>query len=327
MSHFDELSHPKFLYEKGLHQLGNGAYAWLQPDGGWGWSNSGLIVDGSQSLVVDTLYDVPLTQTMLKGYRKAEKAAMDIDKIVNTHHNGDHCNGNCCCPDAHIIAHKLTAEGMLQEPPSLMQSLLDSADSMGITGEFITSCFGPFDFKSVEQRIPDQLIEVDTTIYVGNKRVELLYVGPAHTKGDTLVYVPEDKTVFTGDILFIGGHPIVWEGPFSNWLRALDKILDLPVETIVPGHGPICTKSQVKQVKLYLQTVYDETKKRFQEGMSFFDAAMDIKLDAFSEWGDSERIMINVATVYRELGAEKLPNITEIFGSMAEYKHQSASNK
>ena len=56
------LAHPKFAYEKGLHQIGDGAYAWLQPDGGWGWSNSGLIVDNDQSLIVDTLFDVPLTQ-------------------------------------------------------------------------------------------------------------------------------------------------------------------------------------------------------------------------------------------------------------------------
>ena len=87
------LAHPKFAYEKGLHQIGNGAYAWLQPDGGWGWSNAGLVVDGEQSLLVDTLFDVPLTLDMLAAYRDAEKAAEQVNTIVNTHHNGDHCNG------------------------------------------------------------------------------------------------------------------------------------------------------------------------------------------------------------------------------------------
>ena len=78
------VAHPKFAYEKGLHQLGNGAYAWLQPDGGWGWSNSGLIVDDDQALVVDTLFDVPLTRDMLAAYADASKAAKNINMVVNT---------------------------------------------------------------------------------------------------------------------------------------------------------------------------------------------------------------------------------------------------
>ena len=214
------VAHPKFAYEKGLHQLGNGAYAWLQPDGGWGWSNSGLIVDDDQALVIDTLFDVPLTRDMLDAYADASKAANTINMVVNTHHNGDHCNGNCCCPDAKIIAHRATAEHMALEPPALVQGFLDMAPELGELGKYLTSCFGPFDFKSVDQKIPDTLFDEDTTIHVGGKEVHLLHVGPAHTPGDTLVHVPADRTVYTGDILFIGGHPILWEGPVQNWIDA-----------------------------------------------------------------------------------------------------------
>ena len=86
---------PKFSYTKGLHDLGHGAYAYLQPDGGWGWSNAGLIVDGDEALLVDTLFDVPLTREMLATMKQAEpKAASNIKTLINTHHNGDHCNGN-----------------------------------------------------------------------------------------------------------------------------------------------------------------------------------------------------------------------------------------
>ena len=116
------VAHPKFAYEKGLHQLGNGAYAWLQPDGGWGWSNSGLIVDDDQALVVDTLFDVLLTRDMLAAYADANKAAENINMVVNTHHNGDHCNGNECCAGAEIIAHKLAVKGMKHEPPAALRT-------------------------------------------------------------------------------------------------------------------------------------------------------------------------------------------------------------
>ena len=83
-----------WTYTKGLHDLGNGCFAWLQPDGGWGWSNAGLVCDGGESLLVDTLFDLRLTREMLDAMRRAAPAAARIGTLVNTHANGDHCYGN-----------------------------------------------------------------------------------------------------------------------------------------------------------------------------------------------------------------------------------------
>lgn len=85
---------PKWQYTKGLHDLGNNTWAWLQPDGGWGLSNAGLIVDGDQTLMVDTLFDLAHTREMLAAYRRAAPAANNIGVLVNTHSNGDHTFGN-----------------------------------------------------------------------------------------------------------------------------------------------------------------------------------------------------------------------------------------
>jgi cyclase len=319
------LNHPKFAYTKGLHEIGNGAYAWLQPDGGWGWSNSGLIVDEDQALVVDTLFDAPLTQEMLAAYANATPAAKTVNKVINTHHNGDHCNGNCCCPDAQIIAHRATHAHMQMEPPQLVQGFLDAAPDLGALGDYLAHCFGPFDFKSVTQKLPDTLFDDQLDIQVGNKTVHLLHVGPAHTPGDTLVHVPADRTVFTGDILFIGGHPILWEGPVANWIRACEMIMDMDVETIVPGHGPITTKNGVAQVKLYLETLSHEARQRYDAGMSYQEAALDISLGVFDSWGDRERLMVNCATLYREFGSSHQAEIAELFASMAQYRAAKGS--
>lgn len=311
----------RFQYTKGLHDLGRGAYAWLQPDGGWGWSNAGLIVDGGEAFIVDTLFDVPLTREMLAAMRKAEPtAAANIRTVVNTHHNGDHCNGNECCAGAEIIAHRLTREAMAHEPPQLLAGFLDMAPQLGDLGTFITKCFGPFDFRSVTQTLPTTTFETELTRHVGAKTVKIMHVGPAHTPGDALVFVPEDRTVFTGDILFIEGHPIMWEGPVGNWISACDRIMAMDVETVVPGHGPITDKKGVKAVRDYLAYVRDEARKRFDAGLTAFDAACDIDMSDYDSWGDGERIVVNVATLYKEFTGDATPNdAASLFGQMAQH--------
>jgi glyoxylase-like metal-dependent hydrolase (beta-lactamase superfamily II) len=186
-------------------------------------------------------------------------------------------------------------------------------------GKYFTSCFGPFDFKSVTQKSPDTLIDTETTVKVGDKDVHLIPVGPAHTPGDTLAYVPADRTVYTGDILFIGGHPIIWEGPVQNWIDACDRIIDMDVETIVPGHGPITTKAGVEEVRHYMVTMRNEARARYEAGMDYKEAAFDIALGVFDDWGDRERIVINCATMFHEFGAQGKPEITELFSAMADY--------
>jgi glyoxylase-like metal-dependent hydrolase (beta-lactamase superfamily II) len=314
------LAHSRFAYVKGLHDLGNGGYAWLQPDGGWGWSNAGLIVSGQESLLVDTLFDVPLTREMLAAMRRAEpKAAAKIDTLVNTHHNGDHWFGNECCEGAEIIAHNLAAEAMQHEGPRGLARMMERAPELGETGQYLIRCFGAFDFAGVTPTPPTTTFERELTRSVGDKTVRMIHVGPAHTPGDILVHSVEDRTVFTGDILFIEGHPIMWVGPVGNWLAACDRILAMDVETVVPGHGPITDKRGVEAVRDYLAYTRDEAKKRFDAGISAFEAARDIDMSDYDSWGDGERVVINVATLYKEFRGEAEPgDAADLFGKMAE---------
>jgi glyoxylase-like metal-dependent hydrolase (beta-lactamase superfamily II) len=139
---------------------------------------------------------------------------------------------------------------------------------------------------------------------VGDKEVRLLEVGPAHTRGDTLVIVPRDRVLFSGDILFHGGHPVVWAGPVSNWIAACERILDMDVEVIVPGHGPLADKAAVRELKEYFEYLYGEARTRFEAGMSPLEAAGDIALDRYAGWGEAERLVVNVDAIYRELAQD-----------------------
>ena len=124
--------------------------------------------------------------------------------------------------------------------------------------------------------------------------------------------------LFTGDILFIGGHPILWEGPASNWIAACERILGMDVETIVPGHGPITDKRGVERVKEYLEVLSAEATKRFEAGMDPVAAVRDLSLEGFATWKDPERLAINVDTLYREFrGETRRTDIVELFARMA----------
>jgi cyclase len=309
----------RWQYTRGLHDLGNQIYAYLQPDGTWGWSNAGLILDGEASLLVDTLFDLKLTGEMLDTMRRSLPAAAHIDMVVNTHANGDHCYGNEMVAGARIIASRRTADEMVEGiQPAQFAMLLKQAPSMGQVGAYFQHCFDKFDFENITLTPPQQTFEGELTVQVGNKIAHLIEVGPAHTQGDTLVHVPGDRVVFTGDILFIGGHPVMWAGPTGNWLRALDRILSMDVDAIVPGHGPITDKHGVAELKSYFEYIYDQTRQRFEAGMSLSEAAQDIPLDRYATWTDGERIAVNVATIYRELSGEtQPPNALAHFSMMA----------
>jgi cyclase len=310
----------KWAYTKGLHELGNGCYAYLQPDGSWGWSNAGLIADSGESLLVDTLFDLPLTRAMLEAMRRAEPAASRIGALVNTHSNGDHTFGNRLVEGARIIASRACAEEMNQDlgDPRRLAEMKRANDPNSVLGAFMAEIFKNFDFEGVGFVTPPTIMfDGLLSRRVGNKTVRLIQVGPAHTRGDVLVYVPEDNLMFTGDMLFINGHPIIWAGPVANWIRACQLMLDLDLETIVPGHGPITDKSGVAAVKTYLEYIRREARRRYDAGMGVYEAAQDISLADYSSWGDAERIVLNVAALYREFSGGKKQHEGNLFEMMA----------
>ena len=206
----------EYPYTKGLHDLGNGAWAYLQPDGSWGWSNAGLIVDGEESLLVDTLFDFKTTAEMLMAMRAAVPKAEAIDTLVNTHSNGDHTFGNKLAGAGEVVSSKACADEMANRGPEHLAELMRNAGSLGEGGKFLYEAMGPakFDFEEIDDYVlPTRTFEDELALTVGDKEVRLINVGPAHTGGDVLVHVPGDRNVFTGDILFNEGHPVIWEGP------------------------------------------------------------------------------------------------------------------
>jgi len=300
-------------YEEGLWDLGNGLYAWMVPNGSWGESNAGLVTGDGASLLIDTLWDLRYTQAMLDAMAPIFRDA-PLTALVNTHADGDHFWGNQLV-DSHVesvTSAAARAEMDLHKPASMLAfGRLGNAlknipfKQISSVGHWFSAMCLPYAFDEVIHTPATETFSGSEWREVGNRRVQLIEVGPAHTTGDLLVFVPDAKTLFAGDILFIGSTPVMWAGPVENWLKALDLILELDVELIVPGHGPITDKSGVRTVKAYWEYTSGAARDYYDKGVPGLEAAhrivesKDFKKHAFATWDSPERMMTNVHLLYR----------------------------
>jgi cyclase len=284
-------------YERGLRDLGGGCHVWLEPDGSWGFSNSGLVVGDGESLLFDTLFDVAMTRAMLEGIAPLVAGA-PLRHAVNSHSNGDHWFGNQLLTGVEIIATETALEEMKVAGPDRIAA---ARELPGAPGRFVRDIFAPFDWSDCTPTYPTRTFRGALTLDVGGTEVRLMDLGPAHTGSDVVAHVPSAGVLFAADLLFIGGTPIVWAGPLQNWVDACDAMLALDVETVVPGHGPVVGKEGVQQVRDYLTFVDGEARERFAKGMTAEEAMLDISLGRYGEWAEHGRLAQNVMAVYRSL--------------------------
>ncbi|MGN6335578.1 fumarylacetoacetate hydrolase family protein [Mycobacterium sp.] len=288
-------------YTRGLHQVGDRVWAWTLPDGGYGWSNAGLIAGTGAALLVDTLFDLALTREMLTAMRPITESAPITDAVI-THSNGDHTHGNQLLDaSVRIIAARGTAEEIEHGMAPEMLAMAQTANLGPVATPYTRERFGHFDFSNITLRNADQTFERSLCVDVGGRRIDVLNLGPAHTAADSVVHVPDAGVLFGGDLLFIGCTPIVWAGPIANWVAACDAMIALDAPTVVPGHGPVTDPDGIRAVRGYLVHVADQAEAAYRRGLSWAEAADTIDLGEYATWLDAERVVVNVYQRYREL--------------------------
>ena len=313
--------------------VGDGCHAWIQPNGEWFESNAGLVTGDGESALIDTLTDLKLTRRMLDAFAEHTSGAPRRTR-VNSHSDADPVVGNQLLAGADIVSSRRSAELIRRQDPGALKGFERLAQGMrlvgrlplpvvgslslpvlprvrlGAIGGYIGDMLDPFDFDGIEITPPAREFEGELSLEVGGRKLRLTEVGPAHTPGDLIVHVPDAGVVYTGDILFVGGTPIMWAGPVINWIDAIDRLLDLDADTYVPGHGPVCGREEVEAVKRYWVWLEAAARHRFGLGMSAWEAARDIVLSPefdtheWSMWSAPERIVVNVHTLERERRGE-----------------------
>jgi cyclase len=280
-----------------LEEIAPRVFACLQEEPAIGYSNSGLI-DRGGGLVVDTFWDLPHTRELIEHYSKLWAAP--ARRVVNTHQNGDHCWGNQLFPQADLIGHRHCAESFSKENPATLQAL-KHADlaSQPALAQFARA-LEPWDFSGIELTPPTVLFDDRLAIDLDGSPVEMVYVGPAHTESDVIVHLPDYHVLFAGDVIFRLCTPIGWEGTYARWIDALDHIVSLNPEVIVPGHGPLCGIEGAREMKAYLQYVREESKRFFDAELPSLEAARRMDLGPYEGWHEPERLLFNVERAYRE---------------------------
>lgn len=324
-------------FEGGLSEVGPGIHAWLQPNGLLGESNTGLVIGDGASLLIDTLWDPRLTHRMLTAMAPLTEKA-PIETLVNTHSDGDHWWGNQEVRGAEIIATESASAVMDAQSPTEMRRFGALAGALRLAGSmpfpyprrddvaviaaYVTEALAPFSFDEVRLVPPTRTFSRELELDVAGREVRLFEVGPAHTPGDLIVWVPDAKVVIAADILFIGVTPIMWAGPLASWVAALERLLEFGAERFVPGHGPVCGPDEVRRLIEYWRWLDQAAGPRLDAGSSPAETARELVLGdeiaerGFADWLAPERTLVSVATIdAHRLGAAKPPGRRELIAA------------
>ena len=268
-----------------VEEVSPGICAYIQLDGSWGLNNTGFTTGSNAVSVIDTCFTEARTRAFLRAIGGVTD--LPIRTLVNTHHHGDHTHGNYLLHGASIVGHELCRQTVIDTGLHTLHPLFPGVvwGDLELAPPFIT----------FQQRLD---------LFVDDLRLELHYMGPAHTTNDVVVWFPERRLLFTGDLAFNGGTPFVAMGSISGSLVALERLRQFGAETIVPGHGPVCGPEVIDEMEAYLRFVQDRAKDAFAADLSPLHAARLIDLERFTDWHDSERIAGNLHRAYSELRGE-----------------------
>jgi cyclase len=280
-------------------EIADGVHAYVQLDGSWGLNNTGFLSARSGVTAVDTCFTERRTRAFLDAV--ARTTDQPVRTLINTHHHGDHTHGNYLLPMATIIGHERCREEVLAG------------------GHVATLLFEGVDWGHLEVAAPFVTFDRSLTVWVDDRRVDLEFVGPAHTTNDVIAWLPGERVLFAGDLVFNGGTPFVVMGSVQGALIALDRLRSLEPAVIVPGHGPVCDASILDDQVEYLRFVQSVAAAGREAGLTALAAAAQADLGRFASWHDPERLAGNVHRAYAELAGDALGSPLDypaVFGDM-----------
>ena len=224
-------------------------------------SNAGFVVTADGVVVIDALGSPQLARELIAEIRR--RTGKNVSHVILTHYHADHIYGlqEFKQAGARVIAHRA---GLQYLNSDIAQARL-AASRVELA---------PWVDENTRLVAADEWIDGPRELVVGGMRLLLQPVGPAHTPEDLVVFMPAEKTLFAGDIVFRGRLPFVGQADSRQWIAALDTVLAYAAKAVVPGHGPMSTSAQedIELTRDYLSYLR-QTMGRAARNMDSFDDA------------------------------------------------------
>lgn len=250
--------------------LSEGIYAAIHLPGGYAICNAGIVDLGNETLIFDTFLSPEAASDLFNISQ--ELTGNPVKYVINSHYHNDHIRGNqVFTPSATIISTVLTRElieeresvAILEEKEYAPQRLLamreeyDNEKNHG-KKEQMVMWVGYYEamvrsHQNLITTLPDSTFEDSLTLKGSERTMQLLEFRDGHTPSDLVMYLPEEKILFTGDLVFIGMHPFLADGSPEELVRILEELKALPLKQLVPGHGEAGTSKDIDRMIEYIE--------------------------------------------------------------------------
>jgi glyoxylase-like metal-dependent hydrolase (beta-lactamase superfamily II) len=285
-------------WNRELRQLAPNVYAYTQGGGpkavNAGVSNALMVAGPDYLLAVDALQG-PVPARAFIAASKQATGGKEFGRLIVTHHHGDHVNGNQFFTHAEILSHPYCRDMCLRAVPN--------------TPKLWNPTPGVAEVAEERRLVPPSVTFLDELVYfIGGTEVRMRHVGPAHTWGDVIAFIPQHKILFLGDVGFF------WVAPYANnswvtrWIELCDSLVGWDVDVMVPGHGPIGGKKELQEMASYFRVLGVEARKRYEAKMSAGAAAEQIRLGRFDNWIGPERLIMDTVRWYQEWDGSLTPD-------------------
>lgn len=274
---------------QGFVEIAEGVHIFI---GGGGGTNFGLVLTDEKPVIVDN--DIRIRKAFVSGMKEIIRKSPGL--VLNTHHNFDHTSDNG-------YYHKRGAVSVGEENVRLE---MEREESEGI---WVKQMAGRP--QKVEHLIgklhvapPMVTFEGEISIRYGGRLFEMVHIGHCHTKGDTVVWMPEEKILFTGDLLDYRTHPVARLGNFGNWIDAIPKLKKFPAKFLIPGHGPIPIQPASKvwdEFRGYMTKLRSRTAAALKKHRTTAKAVPSVQMDEYRNWFRSNLVPQNATLMAKEL--------------------------
>ena len=225
--------------------------------------SSGIIVTSEGAVVIDTLGSEAVGRAQRESITNVIK--QPVRYLVNSSFHDQYSKGNLAYPDIFKIGHENYRTGLVDQ----MQRGGASADEQ-------------------RSRLPHATFRDRMTLHVGGKEIQILYFGRAHTTGDSVVFVPQDRIAYLSELFFCEEFPNMAQGWGVAWLRVLDAVLLLEADIFVPGHGPLPadpreSRASLRRLRQLLVDTRDAVQSEIARGASEDQAVAAVKLPQYEK--------------------------------------------